>query len=167
VHVFLAELGALGYIDQILAVHRIHSGGVWSALGAGVKLGHVLKFYDAMSAYLGPAYSDLIEAARLDCATNLLLEGDVRKESLTNQRTASAILKQWQQELGLPREYVYKALARYCAASIFTGTVCGPKETLSAMMGILRGDASWLSNRGLWSMAWAAATRGQARSHER
>jgi glycosyltransferase involved in cell wall biosynthesis len=62
-HILSAQQGTIGYINEIMAVYRHHSGGVYSALGEVAKLQKTLDFYRAMNVNLDYRYSALIGAA--------------------------------------------------------------------------------------------------------
>ena len=59
-HVLNAEHGDIGYIDRILAVYRVHAGGVWSSsfLSDGFKMS--IQVAEAIDAHLGFKYTRAI-----------------------------------------------------------------------------------------------------------
>ena len=62
-HILYAEHGYIGYIDEILAVHRIHGGGVWSKQNRIQRLESLIAAYESVNANLGFRYNDIAQAA--------------------------------------------------------------------------------------------------------
>jgi glycosyltransferase involved in cell wall biosynthesis len=56
-HVLNAEHGAYGYIDEIMAVYRVHSAGVWSGSNNIKIFERTIKAAKIIKAYLGDRYS--------------------------------------------------------------------------------------------------------------
>jgi glycosyltransferase involved in cell wall biosynthesis len=62
-HILNAEHGAIGYLDEVMAVYRYHSGGLYSPFSEERKLAETLKFYDTMNRNLGYRYDRLVRTA--------------------------------------------------------------------------------------------------------
>ena len=60
-YILCAQHGKIGYIDEILGVYRIHSGGLWSRLDAIQKLEGLIAFYETMNANLDFRFNDIVE----------------------------------------------------------------------------------------------------------
>jgi glycosyltransferase involved in cell wall biosynthesis len=60
-HILYAEHGGIGYIDEILAVHRIHGGGVWSKQNRIQRLESLIAAYESVNANLKFRYNDLAQ----------------------------------------------------------------------------------------------------------
>ena len=73
-HVLNAQHGGVGYIDELMAAHRTHGGGVYSSLGKVSRLQSRLEIYDVLDSYLGAAYRRLIRQMRSRCFYGLALE---------------------------------------------------------------------------------------------
>jgi glycosyltransferase involved in cell wall biosynthesis len=56
-----AEHGGIGYIDQIMAVYRIHSEGRWNKLDNIGRLEALIAFYERMNSNLGLRYDDIVQ----------------------------------------------------------------------------------------------------------
>jgi len=56
-YMLYAQHGQIGYIDELLAVYRIHSGGVWSKQNNIQKLESVIAICESMNANLGFRYN--------------------------------------------------------------------------------------------------------------
>jgi glycosyltransferase involved in cell wall biosynthesis len=53
-----AQHGNIGYLDEVLAVYRIHKEGLWSKLDSIQKLESRITFYENMNAHLGFRYTE-------------------------------------------------------------------------------------------------------------
>ena len=60
-YVLCAQHGKIGYIDEILAVYRIHREGLWSRRDAIQKLETLIAFYETMNANLDFRFNDTVE----------------------------------------------------------------------------------------------------------
>lgn len=67
IQIYCAGQGKIGYIDEIMGVHRYHGGGVWTGGGGSdpdLKIRQMkwdLLFYKAVNSYLGHAYDGIIK----------------------------------------------------------------------------------------------------------
>ena len=61
-HILNAQYGDIGYIDSVMAVHRVHSGGVWSSSSPVQRAEAVLQMYQHLRSYLGARYRKTIKA---------------------------------------------------------------------------------------------------------
>ena len=77
-HVLNAQHGYIGYINEAMAVHRIHSGGVWSPKRASDRLEARIAVLEALRGHLGPAYerqlNDSIATAQAQIVWSLILD---------------------------------------------------------------------------------------------
>ena len=60
-HIVHAQHGSIGYLDEIMAVHHVHSGGIWNGLSAGQQQEAVRTFQEELTEYLGKDYRKKIE----------------------------------------------------------------------------------------------------------
>jgi glycosyltransferase involved in cell wall biosynthesis len=60
-HVLNAEHGAIGYIDRIFAVYRVHGGGAWSSLSESEIYRKSIQVAEAIDAHLGFKYTKAIK----------------------------------------------------------------------------------------------------------
>ena len=58
-HVLNARHGDIGYLDDLMGVHRIHSGGVWSARQTAQRLDDKIAVAVTLRDFLAPAYQEL------------------------------------------------------------------------------------------------------------
>jgi glycosyltransferase involved in cell wall biosynthesis len=56
-HALNARHGAIAYLDQLMAVHRIHPGGVWSPKGAAQRTRAKIDVLETLHDHLGPDFS--------------------------------------------------------------------------------------------------------------
>ncbi len=68
--VLLAERGRIGFINEIMAHYRVHSGGVWMGISLEAKLASVEKTLKTIHAYVGNRYPSIHRLGLLD--NNLL-----------------------------------------------------------------------------------------------
>lgn len=59
-HVLNAQHGTIGYLNDVMAVHRVHSEGAWSSLNRLQMLQYDIQFYDRMMSHLGREYHAVI-----------------------------------------------------------------------------------------------------------
>ncbi len=61
-HILNAQHGGAGYIDDVMAVQRVHSDGVWSGAGRIQRANAALQMYERLRSHLGPRYQKVIRA---------------------------------------------------------------------------------------------------------
>jgi len=59
--------GDIGYIDEVMAVYRVHPGGIWSRLGRAEQQLMRLQAYDAVNAHFHYRYDNIIRRATAEC----------------------------------------------------------------------------------------------------
>lgn len=65
-HVLNAEHGYIGYINEVMAVYRIHGTSAWSSLALNQQLPDIIKFLGLMDAHLDFRYHDVCVGAVRD-----------------------------------------------------------------------------------------------------
>lgn len=89
-HILNAQHGQIGYIDRVMAVHRIHEGGVWSPHAASRRLQSKIEVLETIGRHLGPAYRDDVErglaSMRLKLMRALAAEGHWRAAAVYSAR---------------------------------------------------------------------------------
>ncbi len=60
-YILIALRGEIGYIDETMAVYRVHRGGVWSMKGWEEHEKAIIELYEALGAHLEPAYGRMID----------------------------------------------------------------------------------------------------------
>jgi hypothetical protein len=80
--IMLSQLGPIGYLDEVMAAYRQHSGGVWSSRDKMHKLAVRLKFWYILKQVMPPSYAQslnerIVKTHQL-MALELLRKGDRR-----------------------------------------------------------------------------------------
>ena len=63
-HIFNAQHGKIRYLNEIMGVYRIHSGGVWSSMADMQSYTQVIKMLDYLNAYYGFQYEREIKTSK-------------------------------------------------------------------------------------------------------
>lgn len=71
-HVLNARHGDIGYLEEAMAVYRIHGGGVWSTQDRIMHLKNRIAALRAMGGHLGDDHRGVIRAAILRCRLQIL-----------------------------------------------------------------------------------------------
>ena len=71
IYVLATEHGGAGYLDEIMAVYRIHPAGAWSRKGRRGQLEGSIGFYEEIRARLSGRHYALIDRQRLICCQEL------------------------------------------------------------------------------------------------
>jgi Glycosyl transferase family 2 len=72
-HIRAAEQGAIGYLPQVLAAYRVHSGSMFAALDRSSQLEEDLRLYERLAGEL-PEHRELIERCIVDRRCQLAVE---------------------------------------------------------------------------------------------
>lgn len=171
IFVFLAQRGDLGYLDEVMAVYRVHSGGMYSGADQITRLQQRLWFLERMREYLGAEYSDILEQLILMCNIDIEMVKHSMKltDGAVQNRVASARAR-LQTESKADR--VEQLWTKWYVARAFTAHDVGDLASArGAILAALRSDWRVLRNRGLVSIAFRAfagqAAWGAARSMSR
>ena len=80
-HIFYAQFGKLGYLDEVMGVYRVHPGGVWSGSTSKRHLPKMIEMMEEMNVYLNFRYAKFIRASQSHyyylLARECVLEGDL------------------------------------------------------------------------------------------
>ena len=76
-HVLNAQHGSMRYMDRRLAVYRVHSGGVWSALGDSARARKSIEVAKAIDAHLDLKYTRAIRKSISRWRRNIALEASL------------------------------------------------------------------------------------------
>jgi glycosyltransferase involved in cell wall biosynthesis len=107
-HILNANYGNIGYIPEVMGVHRNHAGGVWSPLDRQVKLQKMLKLYDYVNPYLTFKYDSVIKEAQFKIYLTLSgIYSDESKETDARACLSKCIKANWQRSLVTPQFWKY------------------------------------------------------------
>lgn len=59
-----AQHGIIGYVDEVMAIYRLHKGGIWSSTSASERLKNHVELYDHFLTYLDPKYHPFIRLGK-------------------------------------------------------------------------------------------------------
>jgi len=63
-HIFNAQHGKIGYINEVMATYRVHAGGVWSSKRPSRQLLNMIALLDRVDEHLDFSYKDVIRATK-------------------------------------------------------------------------------------------------------
>jgi glycosyltransferase involved in cell wall biosynthesis len=105
-YILNAQHGKIGYIDELMAVYRVHSRGVWSGLSGTRKLKEIVGFYESMNANLNFRYDEIVHTTIARVRLPLAVQGidEVRDQIKSRQwkramRGALVLLRYYPQGL--------------------------------------------------------------------
>ena len=70
-HILHALHGNIGYIDEVMAVHLNHQGGIWTRLSSVERGKAFIPVYDHLYTHLGPRYRGIIALKRYNMYINI------------------------------------------------------------------------------------------------
>lgn len=73
-YVFAAQHGALGYLDEVLSVYRVHTGGMWSGIPKTVQFERIIAFYRLIAPQVPAQSRSLVQEMILKRSFDLSLE---------------------------------------------------------------------------------------------
>ena len=88
VHVLNAQKGKIRYLDELMAVYRVHQGGVWTTKSLQERYNGIFLFYDLVSDHLDQKYDEIIMHAIKRIAINYINTSEeltIAKEWLLSQ----------------------------------------------------------------------------------
>jgi len=152
--VLLAQRGRVGYINEIMAAYRLHSGGVWTGTSIETKIAELEKTIDAIHNHLENRYPRLHRASLCiryaECATHYTRTGDYAN---ARRRLRKAFLKS-------PATFCTLADARTCIMEQFRFCILHPLvRSCGWCVGMYHRARIWAgANR---RRLWKAITRHQ------
>ena len=103
-HVLNAQHGDVGYLDERMAAHRTHGGGVYSSLGKVDRLRSRLEVYEVLDRHLGSGHRALIRQMRsrsyYALAQQYEAAGDLRRARAAARRCVA--VSPWNRYLSAP-----------------------------------------------------------------
>lgn len=168
-HVFNAQHGDIGYINEIMAAYRVHSTGVWSRLGYAGTLQAEIRFYQPINAYLNYQYDNLIQSMLSDrwgrLATELVEQGFQLGLDRVNVNHIMRIFENWPAAIPYTNEWKAQVLSQIYERLFFASyNAHHPAEARYCLLQLIQYKPSCLRNRGVWSIG-IEAFLGQRMAH--
>ena len=156
-HVFNAQHGTIGYINEIMAAYRVHSAGAWSRLGYASRLRAELQFYQSINAHLNYQYDDLIRSLSSDrwgrLTTELVERGYQLGLQQVNLRHVTTIFDNWPATILYSHEWKTKVLALIYERLLFANyNAHRLAEARYCLTKLIQYKPNCLRNRGVWSI---------------
>jgi glycosyltransferase involved in cell wall biosynthesis len=157
---FVSEHGFLGYINQVMSVYRIHSGGVWSPTSLFFKTSEDIKTFDKLDEYYHYRFTQLITRVKVNrIALEIYEECKAAKTHLIKEqnkfikRCWESWLKEFPQTDHLKRKIFGVVYAHLFFTSDYSKDDPKIRYNLIQMIAY---NPSWLMNRGVWSLGLEA-----------
>ena len=167
--ILAAKHGKIGFIDDVMAVYRIHSQGVWSSMGSINRLVASIDLFEKITPDLGDAYTKQIRSS-LDKHWRKLMDelydfaiiqgsqgaarDQINKISAALENLQS-IPAGWRRELW-ERIYCYYLMTNFESQDY--------PAAWSAWLSLMKNDPSLLLNRGLFLIGMQSAFNGRWRA---
>jgi glycosyltransferase involved in cell wall biosynthesis len=160
-HILNAKHGKIGYLNEVMAVYRVHKGGLWSTTNYLKQLLEYIQLFQAIRPHVGTKYQEMI-GIRLEEIFKKVAEdiyqraiqvrfvkdavGKANEEIDTWSKTIQ-ITDSWKRKL-IGRIYAYFGFASYQDGNFHVTVYCWPRAIMN--------DISWMGNKGVWSI-WLKA----------
>jgi len=157
-HVLNAQHGEIGYLNEVMAVHRAHEGGVWSRLDPVDAQITNLELYSLLASVLPAEYRSVIYRRSIEFLKRI---GEELAVGLENDSIEMVDINAAEQKIrGVAEEYHLGkgaqrvALRAFFAHLLFNRKVFDNKRALQhIIVQAIRFDLSLLKNTGVWSIA--------------
>jgi hypothetical protein len=156
-----ARQGYIGYVDEIMAVYRVHGGGVWSRTDPVQRYLALLEFYERVDEYLDFRYEKTVQSA-LQRQWEAMVEGIAKtgsQQAHVNDGLNSVMqmFEEWPKRLALSDVQRSKILGKLYSNFMFNGYHAGDMQRVRyCLPRSIRYDASLLRNPGVWSIGLEA-----------
>jgi glycosyltransferase involved in cell wall biosynthesis len=169
IFVLVARYGKIGYIDDVMAVYRVHSSGWWSSMESSKRLMANIGFFEQINPYLKFQYSKTIQTTLkqywrklMDELYDLAILQDSDKAAkdridaiASSVREFTSMPADWNQELW-ERIYCYFLMTNFDNANY--------AAAWSNWLKLMKNDPSLLWNRGLFLIGMESVFDGRWRS---
>jgi glycosyltransferase involved in cell wall biosynthesis len=167
--IMAAKHGKIGFIDEMMAVYRIHDSGVWSSLDLANQHKAYINFFEKLNPYLEYRYANAIQT-RLNYHWAKLTD-DLYEDAIALGSTASGLnfaeetwndLKSYETA---PPNWEKQFLERVYNHYLFTAFEAGDYPAAwSAWVGLIRISPGRLCNRGVLSIGMKSVQHTSWRS---
>lgn len=159
-----ARHGKIGFLDEVMAVYRVHSSGLWSSMSMMDRLTANIQFLEAINSYLDYQYNDAVQSVlhkywsflsneMYNLAVTRETWGDVDAifdEVLDLSPALTSMKPKWKNEL-MERIYCYYLISGYETGKHMMAW--------NAWLRLVKNDPAMLLNRGLMMMAFRSAMK--------
>lgn len=159
-----ARHGKIGYLDEVMAVYRVHSSGLWSSMRMVDRLTANIHFLEAINSYLDYQYNEAVqpilrkywsylsnEIYNLAITQESWQDVDTVFDEFINFPSALTSMKpKWKNEL-LERIYCYYLINGYESGKHIVAW--------NAWLRLVKNEPAMLLNRGLMMMAFRSAMK--------
>lgn len=158
VNIMAAEHGKIGYLNEVMAVYRVHSGGVWSMMGEIWQDKADIEFLNLLKGYFHGSKDAIIDKTLAQRWTKLfgalLEQAKVQHSCQTAVEALHTQLDKWQPNQPYPEGWqaaLYSRIYTYFAYQYRTqGDI---KASRSCWLDALRLDPGLVRNRGFASIS--------------
>ena len=133
-HILNAEHGDIGYIDEVMAVYRVHRKGLWSMRSRLSCLEGEVQICDALRKHLGREHRGMIDAALLGRLMTLADDYDSGGETAKARAYLSRYVFESLRRGHRPEKYIFLTLLRLRAPAVFKSA----RGLKRALMGVGR-----------------------------
>jgi len=156
-HIMNAQHGLIGYIDEVMAVYRVHLGGIWGMKAFEKQLKADIEFFGIMENYLGPEYKEIIDSAierRFEglalCFKEKALSTDTIQDGIEEVFSS---LNELEMMVRPTDAWISRLLSSIYMDYAFLGYKRGePHTTRYCLIRAIRLDPKWIRNRGVRSI---------------
>jgi glycosyltransferase involved in cell wall biosynthesis len=162
--VLAARHGRIGFLDEVMAVYRVHPSGLWSSMSMVDRLTANIQFLEAINSYLEYQYDEAVQSVlrkywsflsnevyNLAVAQETWVDVDMIFEEFFNVSPVLTSMKPgWKNEL-LERIYCYYLITAYESGKHMMAW--------NAWLRLVKNDPTMLLNRGLMMMAFRSAAK--------
>jgi glycosyltransferase involved in cell wall biosynthesis len=78
-YIWIASMGKLGYLPDVMACYRQHDKGTWMQASVGDRIGNVFKMYDHVDEHFQGQYHDIIQVLKMRYRNFFEMDGSRRK----------------------------------------------------------------------------------------
>lgn len=159
--VLVAQHGKAGYLDEIMAAYRVHSGGVYSGTPPLEWLPHMLQAYDAIDRGLDFKYHDIVMQGKLKYVIEMAEALCPWSFVDTSPRKAAQALDTLKQYAELDPHLMSKLRQQFYRVWFFRAAELGDYRAVrQSLLGFALYNRSWFRSRGVRSIT-ARAILGQ------
>lgn len=156
-HVLNAQYGDIGYLDEVMAVYRIHGGGSMSRRSSIEKCWTMIESREAILPHLGARYTNVINQRLIADWNDLACAyRDLGVLQGTPLKSIGHLMNDWQRfpsGRALSKSQKNRMLSVIYAGLAFSASGKGEhSKARGFLINLLRHDLSWLNNRGVWSI---------------